>query len=891
MKPMGSIATLREWIHRLAGTIGGGRADHDLQEELRFHLDLAAERAGRAASLEAGGLSQSVEALRDQRGLRWLQQLGRDVRYAFRMLAKNPGFSSVCIVSLAIGIGANCAVFSFADTLLLRPLAVPNPSGLLTVGLTGSFRDSLVASYREYVDIRDQSHSFDGLAATTKSTAAFAADRGATPSLALGLLVSRNFFEIVGVEPQLGRSFRPDEDQVPGRDAVVILGYDFWSKQFAADPGVLGRRILLSGIEFTVVGVMPPGFTGLDQYVRYQYYAPIMMWPRLIADVNVRPLEAGDFRGVLIAGRLKDRVTRSQAQAELSAIAANLERAYPETNRNRRIAVRTELQNRMAQNPPVATLLAMLAVLAVAVLGIACANVAGLLTSRAPMRAREIALRLAIGAGRARVIQQLVTESLLLALIGAAVGLGLGLLAVTLFNRIQIPTDLPIVASFELDRRAVLVSVVVALASALLFGLVPAIRSTRTDLTNVMKATDAAGFGRRRRWGRGALVSGQVAVSLILLVVATFVYRGFERQLEKGPGFRTDHLLMMSLAPSQLHYSDVRAQRFFEQLVESAERVPGITSAALTRYMPMDGLPPTVAIVPEGFQFPAGRESATVVSSSIDEHFLDTIGVPILKGRGLRASDTADAPNVAVVNERLAERYWPAQDPVGKRFRVEKGPWVEIVGVAKTTKYGFVLEQPMEFVYFPFRQRPAQSMFLLVESIGEPSDLATPLRAIIRRVDADLPVTNVRTMDDLYRMRSVVVLNVVVTIIGAIGLMGLALAIVGLYGLVSYSASRRTREIGIRMAIGADRSSVLRMVLRQGLVLAAAGVAVGLLASLAAGRALAIVFPGGVVGDGKVDVAAFVLVTAAVFLITLFAAMVPASRASRISPSEALRYE
>jgi predicted permease len=895
--------TLRECLHRLWGSLRRSRTDRDLEDELQIHLELAAdeerrrgaseESASRTARLRVGAVAQAAEAQRDQRGLLWLEDLVRDLRYAGRMLAKSPGFTVVSVVSLAIGIGANCAVFSFADTLLLRPLAVPHAGDLLTVGLTGSFRDSLIASYREYVDIRDQSQSFDGLAATAKSTTAFSSERGAAPTLALGMLVSGNFFQVIGVDPQLGRAFRPDEDQVPGRDAVVILGHDFWERQFGGDLAVVGRTVLLNQIEFTVIGVMPPGFTGLDQYVRYQYYAPIMMWPRLIADANIRPLEARDFRGVTIAGRLKRGVTMSQAQAELSTIAASLERAYPDVNRNRRIVVRTELQNRVAKDPSVATLLAMLALLAGAVLCIACANVAGLLTSRAPTRAREIALRLAIGADRPRVIRQLITESVLVAIIGGMVGLGVGYAAVTLFNRIQIPTDLPIVASFGLDRRAVLVSLAVALASVLLFGLTPAIRSTRTDLTAVMKATGAAGFGHRRRWGRAVLVGGQVAVSVILLVVATFVYRGFEQQLGQGPGFRVDHLLMMSVAPSQMHYNDGQAQRFFEQLAEAARSVPGVRSASLTRYMPMDGLPPPVTIVPEGFQFPAGKDSASVASSIIDEDYLDTIAVPILKGRGFRATDSMNAPRVAVVNELLAQHYWPGQDPLGKRFRLDKGngPWVIVAGVAKMSKYSFVLEQPTEFVYFPYRQHAAQSMFLLVESAGDPATLATPLRALVQTLDPNLPVSNVRTMEELYRMRSVVVLNVVIAIIGAMGVMGLGLAIVGLYGLVAYAASRRTKEIGIRMAIGANQSSVLRMVLRQGLVLAACGLTAGLLGSIAAERGLAAVFPALSASTQSTDLASFSLVSATVLLVTLLAAFVPARRASRINPTEALRCE
>ena len=823
----------------------------------------------------------------------WLERLSQDLRYGCRMLARNPGFTVVAVLSLAIGIGANTAVFSFADTLLLRPLPVSRPGELLTVGLTDPYRDSLVASYRDYVDIMERSKSFDGLVAFARPTVGFATGAGAMPKLSIGMLVSGNFFRVAGVAPELGRDFRPEEDQVPGRDAVVILGHDFWAQQFGADPSILGRTVRLNGIDFTVVGVAPAGFTGLDQFIRFQFYAPLMMWPRLTATPNVRAFEARDFRSLTIEGRLKPGVKISQAQTELSVIAADLERDYPESNRNRRILVRTEVQNRIAQSPPIANMLAMLTMLAGAVLFVACANVAGLLTSRAPVRAREIALRMAIGAGRPRVVRQLITENVLMAIAGGVLGLGIGYAAVKLFSRIQIPTDLPIVAAFELDRRALLVSLVVALVSALLFGLAPALRSTRADLTAMMKATDAAGFGRRRRWGRAVLVAAQVAVSVVLLVVATFIYRGFAHQLSSGPGFRTDHLLMMGFAPNQLGYNDVQAVRFFEQAAARARLVPGVKSAALTRYMPMDGGPPPVTFVPEGFPFPAGQESATHGSSIVDEYYFDTIGVPILKGRGFRATDSADAPKVAVVNEQLAQRYWPGQDPVGKRVRLDTklGPWVEIVGVAKLTKYSLIIERPREFLYLPFRQRPPQGMFLLAESLGDPASLVTPLTEMVRSLDANLPISNIRSMEELYRMRSVDVLDVTTTIIGAMGTMGLALAIVGLYGLVAYAVIRRTREIGIRMAIGAGRSDVLRMVLGEGMVLAFAGLGAGLLASAGAARALAAIFPGGPSGDGRTDLAAFPLVAAIVLAVTLLAAYLPARRASRINPTEALRQE
>jgi predicted permease len=810
------------------------------------------------------------------------------------MMLKNPGFTAVAVVSLAIGIGANCAVFSAADAMLLRPLPVPRPSEVLTVGsptLIEGF-GVMLSSYPDYVDIRDRSKTFDGLVAFTSSTVGFASQPDALSTLRMGMLVSGNFFSVMGVEPQLGRAFRPEETQVPGRDAVLILGHDFWEHEFGADASILGSVVRLNGIEFTIVGIAPPDFNGLDQFARFEFYAPLMMWPRLVADPTLRPLDARGFRNITIKGRLKAGVTRQAAQTELSVIANDLEHAYPETNRNRRLAVRTELETRIAQSPEDSSLLAMLTLLAAAVLLVACGNVAGLLTSRAPVRAREVALRLAIGAGRARIVRQLVTESMLIAGLGAGVGLGLGYVGVLWGRQFRIPTDLPIATSFELDRRALLVSLGVALVSAFLFGLAPAIRTTRPDLTSAIKATDVAGFGRRRQWGRASLVGGQVAGSVLLLAVATFVYRGFQHRLVVGPGHRTDHLLLMSFNPSLVRYGDAQAQRFFEQMAERARLVPGVTSAALASSAPMDGARP-VTIAPEGFQFPEGKESTIVPGAIVDESYFDTLGLSILEGRGFRSTDSMDAPKVAVVNELLAQHYWPGQSPVGKRFRSgdKDGSWVEVVGLAKTSKYIFLMEPPREFVYLPYKQRPQQRMTLLTESVGDASSLATPMREVVRSLDPNQPIFNVRTMEEFYRMRTVVALKVVGGFIVAMGLMGLILAIVGLYGLIAYAVSRRTREIGIRMAIGANRSTVLRMVLRQGMMLAFAGLGLGLLASVAASRGLSAVFPGGPGGDGRTDLVTYPLVAVMVLAVTFLAAYLPAHRASRINPTEALREE
>jgi len=899
------MMTLREWMVRLVGTLRPSRRDVELEQELRLHVELVAEDARRrgspstdavrVAAARLGGTTQALEALRDQLELPWLADGLRDIRHGVRVLARTPAFTLVAIVSLAIGIGANCAAFSFADALLLRPAAVPQPGRVVTVGATSATGISpmLVTSYPDYVDVRDRSTSFDGLVAFAEAAVAFEPAAGTPPKPAIGLVVSGNFFSVLGISPEVGRAFRRDEDQVPGRDAVIVLGHELWEQQFAADPQVLGRTVRLNGNEFAVIGVAPRGFTGFDVVTRYQFYVPMMMWPMITGDASRQPLEDRALRRLTIKGRLKPGATIEGARSELSVIARDLEREYPATGRNHGLAVRTELQNRVAQSPPAARLITLLGLLAAAVLCAACANVAGLLTSRAPMRAREMALRMAIGANRSRVLRLLVTESVLLALAGGLLGLGVGYGGILLFRQFRIPTDLPITAVFELDQRTLVVSLVVALVSAVLFGLVPAVRATRADLTAVMKATEAAGYGRRRTWGRWLLVGGQVAVSVVLLTVAAFVYRGFQQRFEAGPGFRTKNVLLMWFQPALVQYDRVETQRFFERLVESARLVPDLRSATLASYMPMDGGVGRVAIIPEGFQLPPGVETVAVPTSAVDEAYFEMLQVPVIRGRGFSQTDTADTPLVAVVNEQLAARYWPGQDALGKRFRVDtgNGPWAEIVGVARNTKYVSLIEAPMEFAYFSFRQRQQARMALFAESSGDPATLIAPLRQMVHDIDARQPIFNIRTFDEAYRMRAVVIFTIISRFVAAMGVMGLALALVGLYALVAYTVGRRTREIGIRLAIGARRSAVLRMILQQGMTVALVGLVLGLAASLGASTALAAFVPGGLQPGGGVDFVAFLLVGATVVAVTLLAALVPARRAARINPTDALRWE
>ena len=824
----------------------------------------------------------------------WLEHLWQDVRYGCRMLARAPGFTAIAVLSLAIGIGANSAIFSLADGLLLRPLPVARPGEVLTVGSTMAIEalgaSGLASSYRDYVDIRDRSKSFAGLAAFSEVTAGFSSRPGAVPALKMGMLVSGNLFGVMGVRPALGRVFLPEEDRVPGRDAVVVLGHGLWAQQFGSDPSVVGRRVDINGRAFTVIGVAPAEFTGLDQYVRPDFFVPLMMSAQLLTDPKAASLEARDARNLSVKGRLARGVSQAAAQAELTAIGADLARAYPDTNKNRRWAVRTELQARIAQSPPDAMLVAMLATLAVAVLLVACANVAGLLTSRAPVRAREMAMRLAIGAGRGRIVRQLVTESLLTAFAGGVVGLGVGYAGMTLFRQIELPTDLPISVTFRMDQRALLLSLIASIASALLCGLLPAIQATRADLTAVMKAGDAVTAQRRRRWGRTLLVGGQVTISVVLLAVALFMYRGFGSQLASGPGYRTDHLLMMTVDTSLLRYSEAQSARFFEDVADRAREIPGVVSVAMAASIPMaTGGQGFETLAPEGFQFPAGKESATVLANRVDEHYFDTLALPILRGRGFRAEDSGDAPRVVIVNEQFARHYWPNENPIGKRVRLLRDDaWAEVVGLAKTTKYFFIAEPPTEAVYLPYRQRRAEEMVMLAQSARDPAGLAGPLREVVHRLDPALPIYNVRTMAELYRMRATTIFNVLFATVAGMGLMGLGLAIVGLYGLVAYAASRRTREIGIRMAIGADQMDVLRLVVRHGLVLAVGGLLAGLAASVGVGRLLIAAFP---TGGNQRDVGALLIVIPIVLAVTFLAVYVPARRASRTSPTQALRQE
>jgi predicted permease len=812
------------------------------------------------------------------------------IKHAFRILRKDPGFTLIAIFSLAIGIGATSAMFSFSDALLLRPLPVMKPDGIVNVTTVGSsaFGSNTTLSNPDYVDVRDRSRSFDGLVAAAYGQFGFSQNPQMLPRMKFGLFVSGNFFRVLGVEPALGRGFRLDEDQAEGRDAVVVLGHDFWVSQFNSSPSVLGSHIRLSGVEYTVIGVAPEKFTGIDQYLRPELFIPLAMSPRM-GQYNL--LHMRGARWLFVKGRLKPGVGLDQAQTDVAVIAKELQRTYPDTNRDQKLKAETELQMRVEQSPPNAAMAAMLVLLGLCVLAVACANVAGLLLSRSRARSREIAIRLAIGAGRRSLVRQLLFENLLVAVAGGIGGVAVAYAGVQFFNTIPFPSDLPIVFAAAIDNRVLLFTLAVSAISTLLFGLAPALRATRPDLVRSLKAADADSGGKKRFWGRNSIVAGQVALSLVLLVVSAVLLQGFRDQLLQGPGFRTDRLFLTSFETDMAHYSPEQTTQFYKNLLDRTRSAPGVRSAALTSVVPMIG-GDSVDVVPEGYQLPRGQRALTVFDAYVSDGYFATLGIPILQGRGFLESDQKGAPLVAVVNEQTAKHFWPKGDALGKRFHLKSatGDLVQIVGIAKASKYFWIAEPPLDYVYLPFRQNERTGMALVSESVApDAASLAPTVREVLRGLDPDMPAFDVRTMQDLYNQRAVKTPNMLAEIVAGLGMMGLVLAIVGLYGLVAYSVSRRTREIGIRMAIGADRSKVIWMVLKQGLELGGVGVAVGLVLSF---------FVCNIV-TSKLWIATFdhvnpllyAIIALPLLAITGMATWAPARRASRIDPMRALRDE
>jgi len=815
-----------------------------------------------------------------------------DLRYALRMLERNPGFALVAIISMALGIGANTAIFSLADYVLLPRLAVTDPSAIMVV--QSQFRGESIGNIFQYSglsnpdfeDFQKKSNSFAGLTASQYLQFGFAPDQAAQPQMKFGALVSGNFFDVLGVRPDLGRNFRPDEDKVPGRDAVVVLSHVLWETEFASDPGVVGRSIFLNSLPFTVVGVAQESFTGPNAWMRADLYVPLAMQPALAGGSGQNELETRGLRVLTVMGRLKPGIRFGQATTETRVIGQQLAQAYPKTNRTCSLVVMTYRQS--TKIAPAVTLFLFLSGLAGVVLLIACANVMNLMLSRASARAREIAVRLAMGAGRARLIRQLLTESLVISILGGALGLLLAQASANRFSQIRIPIDVPLMIDVKLDPQVLLFALLISVASAVLFGLAPALQSTRANLVLALTAGGAAPGKRGRFLGRNALVMAQVAGSLLLLVVATQAYRGAGNLLSSPAGFRTDHILMASFNPTLARDSTEQANEFYRRLQERARTLPGVKSAALAQAMPIVPASPAIRVIPEGVQLPTGTEAVSVFSNTVSDGYFRTLGVPLVEGREFAVTDRADSAPVVIVNELFAHKYYPNQDAIGKRLRLNsaEGPFAEIVGVAKQGKYFFPIEPPMEYLYLPLAQNPTAAMTLMLETEGPSAGLAGPLRDLVRSLDSRQPIYGVRTMEEFFDVRAHKTLGLFVEAMAGLGVLGLVLALVGLYGLMTYSVSLRQREIGIRMAVGADPAAVVGMVLKQGMILAGSGVVIGLALSLAAAKPIAALAEG-----HGFNLPLVALVTIALLAMAALGAYIPARRASRVDPNTVLRQE
>ncbi len=888
------------WLNRLANVFRRPTLDAEIDEELRFHLDatvddnLAAgmtpDQARRDALRRLGGRTGLRERTRDANLLVGVEQFLQDLRHGIRMLLRTPALSAICIVSIAFGTGANVAIFSMADAILLRPLPLPQPAGVLTVGskvMRGAFYHT-VASWRDYLDIRDRARTFSGLAAYTYDTAAIAPRAGDPPRVRFVAFVSDNFFSVLGIDLQVGRGFLPDEDGKSGRGAVVVISDALWRGSFGADPAILGRRMQIGKRDFTIVGVSAAGFTGVESYIRDSVFLPAGLYPGVADGARHDALETRDVRVFMVKGRLQPGVGLSEAQAELATIGRDLARAYPETNVDQALIAQSEVQYKYESHPLDSALVVILSVLSLAVLGVACANVAGLLTSRAPVRAREMALRLAIGAGRARLVRQLLFESALLAALGALAGVGVGYMGIALLRQITVPTDMVSLPPFALDERTLTFSLATAVASALLVGLWPALLTTRVDLTSSLKSLERGASGRTPFNARAVLVALQVGLSLSLVTITVFAVQTVSRELSRGPGWRVAHAALLHVDAGQSGYARPAAARFFERLLDRTRALPGVRGASVTSTMPLFHFH-LIGVLPEGRRLARGETPPPVWDASIEERYFETMGITLLAGRIFKDSDDAGGAPVAIVNDTLARRYWPDDSALGKRLQVlgPDGGLAQVVGIVRTTTMGFPGELPQNAVYFPFRQRPSGYMTIVATTDGDSDGLVKPMEEAVHRLDPDVPIFDGHTMEQFYGSRIVSFGGVMVKLAGGMGVMGVTLTLVGLYGLVSYSVNRRTREIGIRIAVGATYARIMRMVLGEGMTPVVLGLGVGLLGSVASWRLMSQLVP----YSHQVTPATYAIVIPILAVLTLSAAFVPARRAARVNPTEALRCE
>jgi predicted permease len=883
----------RIFIRRLAAIFRRSRLEDDMNEELRSHLEMAAERnlrkgmSAEEARCEAlrgfGGVEQTKELYRDQRGLPMIETTLQDLRFGFRMLWRTPGFSILAILCLTLGIGANAAVFSWVEGILFRPYpAVTHQEQLLA--LTGTVRgesgpDDI--SWPDLVDLQRSCTLFDAFIVNkiVGTTLSF----GDRAERTVGSIVSANYFDAIGIHPILGRGFEPGEDTGRNAHPVTVISYQLWKGRFKRDPQIIGKAQRLNGVIHTIVGVAPEGFYGTFVGWGMQFWVPASMEETF--EAGGYKLEDRSARWIEAYVRLKPGVTPEQAQQEISAVAKRLEANYPDTNRGRGIKLwplwQTPFNNAGTLLP---TLEIMLAVV-VFVLLIACANVGNLLLVRSFARRHEMTVRLAVGASRGRLLKQLLTEGLILSAFGAAGGLLVAYWCrhalVLLFPaRAGVAMYLP----GEIDWRVLALSAGVCLLATLVLGLVPATQSGKVDLASALKSESAGVVGGRgTAWVRSGLVLVQVSLSFVLLVGAGLLLQSLQKIRTASPGFSTHGVLFTAVDLVSAGYDAKRARNFQDELMDRVQTLPGVESAAFARVTPLGyGTYSSSPIAVDGYQ-PPPEEQPTAEYNEVGPGYFGTMGIPLVSGREFTSADNEQTALVAVVNETMAAKYWRGRSPLGERVQV-KGRWMLVVGVAKDSKYQSVRETSKPFFYVPRRQNFSVGAGLYIRTPLTAETMAAALAREVRARDANLAPSEMITLQEQVD-RSTSPQQVAVTLVGILGALALLLAVIGLYGVMSYAVSQSTRELGLRMALGAGASNLLRLVMSRGLGLTAGGVLLGAAVALGLTRLLGNLLYKVSPRDPLAFGSAFVVMTIA----SLAACFLPAWRAMRIDPARALR--
>ena len=892
---------VRAWFFRVAGLFHRATRERELADEMESHLQLhiddnvrtgmSAEEGRRQALMKLGGIEQTKEVYRDRRGLPMLDTFLQDLRFAARMLRKNLGVTVIVVLTLALGVGANTAIFGLVNGLLLQRLPVPAAEQIaaLVIQSGSSSLGALGFSYPEFVEFREQTAPIcEVFGSATAWRLNFTAE-GHSDTLTIGG-VSSNYFSALGVKPALGRLVLPGESEHPGEPAILVLSYSFWQRRFGGDPRVIGKQVRVGGKPAMIVGVMEKEFRGQFSVFEMDAYAPLSTVFDQSSASNF--WNSRDIHLMLVLCRLKPGITLAQAQSRFDVISRRLAAQYPVTDKDLSVRVMNERLSRPIPyaNDAFIVFSGLFLILGALVLVLACTNIANILMARASVRQREMAIRAALGGARYRLVRQMLTETMLTALLGGMAGVALGAGLSRLASSTHL-SNIPVRLGFGFDWRVFVYALAAVVFTAAFAGLSPALRATRADVNTVLhQGGRLDADGKFRHKVRGDLMAAQVAGSLMLLIVAALFVRSLRAVERMDIGFDPNQLLNVTLDPSLNNYTEIQTNEFYRSLETRVRALPGIQSVSLAASVPMGSTLGSQSVYIEGRRVPSGQRAPGAFFNSVDGPYFDTLRIRVLRGRAFTDADSETSPRVAIVNETMAKHFWPEEDPIGKRFSLtsDGGPFVEIVGVARDGRYRVLAEDPQPYFYVPLTQHFTAQRTLQIRSSMLPESLAPIVQHEILALDANAPIEEIQTMkESLAGTLGYFIFRLGASLAAAIGILGLLLAVVGVYGVVSYAATQRTQELGIRTALGASPRQVLALLLRQGARLVAAG----LLFGLAGAWALTRVMSNMLVGVSPSDPLTYFSVAALLSFIALLACWIPARRAMRVDPMVALRYE